>query len=563
MREALNHNRILSINNSEYRNFFAAHQLVVSSPGGFILAGSNTHFLNKIAIHQRVPLRNYLGVRLTAKKGVFLESVKNYDLLTEKFTDQEAVGYYTVLAEFLEKQLAKFNFDFGLIISCLNEIPRRNGLNNPGSYAANITGTFLLLTNQIKINDLGQKEYDSENPVIVCGKEFHKKLNTINASGFGCLSSFPQTCLPIVFSPSGIMALESLINNKTRMDYPIDMIVIGTNDVGNIDFPLSDYQKKASMNYRFSGSSDHISSQELTGENITSSKIGNKYIKKQYLNASNASTIQAIFSICDAFRDPSRDSINRLLRSLNNTFITQDLTGNPFYSKSLIYSIVSYYFATQLKNIPYTIITSIANHLVVCVPRDAIRTKADNLISFIRQNIDRNITVPYISWIDGYDNLGTNVEQWIDKKIRSYIFPENSQVVRYYPRISSDYIIESDEYMDRKIANTNIFVDTDSNKIYIHGNKVDSSTLPSSTATVNLLVRLLSHPERKIHVSKLPKTSYYQDRNELQSKILTPLKKGVLQHLNKDLSICSKGTLTNYSVVLKDCDLSIRVLTRK
>lgn len=563
MRQPLNDFKIKSNNQKEYYKFFAAQQLIISSAGGFILAGSNTHFADKIAIHYRVPLRNYIGINITTNKDVKIISIKNFDTSTNSFIEQEADSYYLILADYLQKQLIKSRCNFGLAISCLNEIPRRNGLNNPGTYAANIVSAFLLLTNKIKHTELNHQVVSSNSPIAKYGKEFHRQLNTINASGFGCLSSFPQTRLPIIYAPSATMSLSMIVSDIEKADYPVDIIVIGTSDVGNIDFPLHDYRSKLKINYQFNVVPKNLSASELIGKDIALEDIGKRYIRKQYLNASNASTVQTLLSIGDAFNKPNRDSINRLLRSLNNAFTTQELTSNAFFHKKLIQNIISYYFSTQLTNTPYATVTSIANHLVICTPPDSIRAKADKLIAYIQSNINSDISIPYVSWVDGYDNRGTSVEQWLDKDIRSDLFPKSSQIVLSYPRIASDYTLENSQNIQKKINNTDIFIDTDSNKIYIRGKKLDSSIIPSSTSAVDLLVRLLSHPSRIVSSSDLPDTSYYRDRNELQSKILTPLKKAVLLHINKHLSICSHGGLTNYSVVIEDCEVSIRILTRK
>lgn len=151
MRKALNSSKLREANVNVYNEFFAAHPLIISGAGGFILAGSNTHFIDKPAIHYRVPLRNYLGVKFTSKKEVRVNSVINYDIVNNQFVEQERENYYLKIAEYLKYHLEKTKHNIGLAISCLNEIPRRHGLNNPGVHAANITTFFLLLTDKIKI----------------------------------------------------------------------------------------------------------------------------------------------------------------------------------------------------------------------------------------------------------------------------------------------------------------------------------------------------------------------------------------------------------------------------
>lgn len=292
-------------------------------------------------------------------------------------------------------------------------------------------------------------------------------------------------------------------------------------------------------------------------------QIGESYILPKYVEASNASTIQTLLSLGEAFINPNSTTILQLLRSLNNSFTTQDLTGNEFRRKRRVLNIVAYYFSTYLSGQPYAVITSIANHIVLCTPPDSIRTSLDKLINFVRDKSNLDATLPYISWIDGYDLDGITVEQWLDKNIRSTIFPVNSPVVYFYPPNNNYQIIESATDIENKKMNTDLFIDTDEDKIFLRGKKLNSSYLPSSITTALLLCKLLTKQNNILQYNELPINSYFQDRNELQSKILSPLKKAVRKYLNKNIVIKASGKLINYSIIYKSSDILIRILSRR
>ena len=118
------------------------------------------------------------------------------------------------------------------------------------------------------------------------------------------------------------------------------------------------------------------------------------------------------------------------------------------------------------------------------------------------------------------------------------------------------------ERFENEKGNISLLLDPQNHEIWIRKMRLDSKAIPSSSATIQILKTLLDNLGKEIKNSKLPKSSYSQDRNELQSKIISPLNKQLKKTLNKELPVHIHGSIDEFTIILKGLPLSIHVIEK-
>jgi len=567
MREPLNSTSLYQKNKEIYKNFFSQYPLVISSPGGVILAGAFSHQFGGIGIHQRIPLRNLIGIRKTNKSNeIEVEFHSTYDTFEKAFLPQKIDHDIKGKIDYLKNKLKENNIRFGLKIGLLNEIPRRCGLNNPGVNAANLAMVFLYLTgkvNQKILNDFENNCLDQENKdlIIQTVKEFHQVFIGPNNSGFGALSCFFNTSFPIVYQTKNdivIRALNEIFPNSSKSS-PFDITIIGTSDRSEIDFTLSKY--------------DHISESVAVDQNyldkiraadfqIEDKKTEKFCVLDSYRQAINASSISCLSSLGESFENANTEKLNACLESFNNAFNSLNLVGSNFKRKNKVADFIKYYFDKNLPDTPYALTTSIANNLILLTIREHMKPHLRNLKKFLDESLDFEISWPYVSWIDENDDKGLKIEQSYLENIYCDKLPQNSLILKELDKLEDTIDTNSINSKEEVIGQFDLLLDGDDKKIYIGKKKIDSKSLPTSARTIELLDLLFSSEEMSLKNNKLPDISYFADRNELQSKIISPLKILIESELSVILNLKISGTITDFSVSLFPSNIKIGLIKR-
>jgi len=98
---------------------------------------------------------------------------------------------------------------------------------------------------------------------------------------------------------------------------------------------------------------------------------------------------------------------------------------------------------------------------------------------------------------------------------------------------TNNFFLETNQgeriFNTRKIWNTiknyDIILNTIENKIYLQGKKLNSSEIHSQIMTIELLLQLIKKTENIIHNKELQPSTYSKNKNDMNSKIILPLKK--------------------------------------
>lgn len=541
---------------------------MLSSPGGFILIGGLTHSFGGIALNQRVPLRNYLGVKLTSVPKVTCDLYGSYDIQRDEFVqsaiDADILSYANIFLDKMHQVGYKGGIHFGLY----NEIPARHGLNSPGVGAANFCVGYLLSSGRISPEDLidySKTSYKSQNPdvqrtISENAMQFHAAGKTYNASGFGCIVSLINSKMPIAYQSGKAIPLHHLFEYSSNEEYPVDMVVVGTADRGNLDFPLYEVTGIIERGFKFEGIDILGQSGFIPLDSTISDPSA--YLLARYKDTNYASGLFALVAAGIAFRDRDSDSIKRFLFAMDNSHQSFNLLADIFSRKRTVTDAVKHYLNGHAAGIPYAIVTSIANHIVVLSIRETLREQLPQIKDYLHSELEFTVTFPYISWIDGTEEYGTRIEQFLGKDIYSLAYPKGSQYVLTLNANSTVVKVHEFRSKDDLYANTDLLFDSDTGKVYIQGEKLNSSILPSSVTTIEVFSALLKSDKLVVSNSILSQSSYSAARNELQSKVLTPLKNIIKDKLGKDIIIKIRGAGADYEVQLYSSDISISLLTR-
>jgi len=109
MRQRLNSKALYLKNKLLYNNFFINYPLIISSPAGVILAGALSHQVGGIGIHQKIPLRNYLGIRINKNGKISYESFGTYNIFSGDFEKKSTPQELKDKIEFLQAAFNKQN----------------------------------------------------------------------------------------------------------------------------------------------------------------------------------------------------------------------------------------------------------------------------------------------------------------------------------------------------------------------------------------------------------------------------------------------------------------------
>ncbi len=571
MRKALNSGSLRKENKTLYRSFFANYDLVVSSPGGAILAGTFTDHVGGPALHQKIPLRNYLGVSIIDGDAINFENYGTFDYYTEQFVRLDLKREYIDKIKALQKKTSDYlGRKVGLKVGILNEIPRRTGLNNPGTNASNLTATFLLLSGQLKPkglsmfqDDLFLVEEKTRKKIIETAKEFHAMWLGRKSSGFGVLANMVNRPDILVYNPESekpVLAINDIFQPEVPNDLPFDVVIVGTSDRYDIDFSLRKYDEVENI---FSITDADVLRLEKAFCLDNKTKDGFPVaLRKSYYSAVNVTGLATVIAVGKFIENPNMENQKMCLQLLNSSYDIINLFGQNFIRKDKVHSLIKKYFHEVLADMPFAITTGITNNLLLVTPRESVRDTLPGLEKYLKSRLNFDISFPFISWTDENDAEGVVIEKWCEYNLSPSYVPKNClylYTIRPQEMIPEVIAIDNRELLENDF---DILFDEDDKKIYIKGVKVTSRELPTVAATISLFGQLMISDNFVVKSDDLPNQSYFLDRNELQSKIISPLRIYVEKSLGKHLNLKINGRLSEFKVSIFPSDIKIGFIKR-
>lgn len=573
-----------------YQELFSKCPVVTSSPGAFWWTGAYSVLEGNLGILQKLPLRVYVGLENTKPKEVNIASFQYYDpyyckFLSSPFEEPASSKLLTFLQELQEIQKL-----CGLKIHFLLEVPPGRGLNASSALCNALSLAFHIMYKRIELNSIENLK-DLSSGEIIKDKSFNTvfrlawKLDHIfhgSSSGAGAFASAITSEYPIVYFPEKIKLSSQLFKNSwlARFRHVDDLNYYGARLNEILDLPPSP-NWPIDFGMIFTGVTDvTILSIESTFERretlwqmkkellklMKSSSLrqlmrsnpyfrGDKYkLWRAYIDPMQTNAFEALFAIKEVFEKGLSERALMLFFDFigrNHDLLQMLGFSNPTTHK--ICQEVKDYLTINNPKMAATSITggSQKGDIIFATTYNVAHDKIFEIIKKLREKFSANISLDYASWLDGFEDEGIRLEQHLDEKIYSDFISEGSIKLTHFSKSGFSHSdIYTLEEFQRKRKTIDALIDTVENEIWIQNHRLDSKKIPSTTATIKILRVLLKKLGRQVKNRYLPQSSYIQDRNELQSKIISPLNREIKKRLKKELPLKIHGSLDDFTVQL-------------
>lgn len=146
-------------------------------------------------------------------------------------------------------------------------------------------------------------------------------------------------------------------------------------------------------------------------------------------------------------------------------------------------------------------------------------------------------TLDYASWRDGCSSDGVRLEQFVTHKLYSEYTKEGN--VLFSDTLGASYFGDYETVIENE--KDCILLDTIRGRIYICGIKLTSKEIHSQNTTIDMMKILLENMGKEVSNAKLPVSTYSQNKNEILSKVVLPIRKLAKEHFGKEISLQCSG----------------------
>lgn len=188
----------------------------------------------------------------------------------------------------------------------------------------------------------------------------------------------------------------------------------------------------------------------------------------------------------------------------------------------------------------------------------------DDLLQALCERVGDTVSLDYASWRDGIEDAGVRIEQMMSTDRLSPFVSDGYVVLREWGNgVTGGLKLMSHEQYAKESSRYDLLLDLPEERVSLRGKALTSREIHSSVATIDVLLRLLKAPGPELPATAFG-TSSYVDRNEMQSKIITPLTKAFAKHTGKRLPLELHGGLRkDFRVRLRAGRLSIGVVEQR
>jgi len=595
-----------------YQKFFSENPLVTSAPGSFFWAGEYSVMEGGLAITQKIPLRVFVGLTFNSSKEIELKSTKNFQYSTNNFIEFEyEEPLKTKLLSFLDNYLKERNF--GLIISTISEIPIGCGLNTSGAFAVALATAILLLNKKLSLQDIVNfqktpisqlSQNENFDKVFRLAWKIECILHGDISSGTTAFTPFIFGDYPVVYFsekrggafddlapgcrfPKNIagqydvldkifyqgISFNELFKFKTLPSWPIDFGLIYSGDV----------RTTATTNIAVEEVRDILKDCSFLNQKIFGKYLENKpypdfyniglekewrKLWDKYIDALNVAVLETLNAFGVILKEGlTTEGIKKFFRAINS----QHLILKVINLSSPILDYIGDFIQKEVKRLKdeygagcKLLGSGKKGDILFAVAYHGLRDSIDRIIKQMREETKEDIWLDYASWIDGIEKEGIKIEQYLDEKIYSkFISPGSLLLEKYFGENPPQLELISLENFEKKEKEIDLLLDIPDKKILIRGKKITSEDIPSSSATIKILLKLLENLGKSVYNRDLPASVYTRDRNELQSKITSPLINVVKKLTGKVLPLKVTGGLVDFYLKLESSNITICLLKQR
>jgi len=568
---------------SEYEDFFAKHDLVISVSNSFPWNIWFRENKKQIHIKQKVPTKTYIGINITTQPEVKLWMVNMLDIhnaVFEHITFQDINKKAIEIEKLLWEEAKLSGYNKGMQIDFLSENPRGHGFGFSGAAGVLMATAMFLLTGKIKVEQLSQYDTFVDSKLFEEVFTFAWKIEDISKYGHSignnCYVSMVNSSLP------AIVFCEDYNNDENKnivtYKYKIKDFLKIENDIEDLHLDygvmFSWVKNKIENNYHiFDTLKDEFD--ELQKNTLTLLKDNDiKSVKKfPFENTFNNSFFSVLedsffvlnFKLLNAFQNLLKGWFDT---KTNNEFI-QTLKENNMYwllfekENKLFASMIfrfNYYkkFDDEMLEIFPISTSKIWWSFVFVMKHNKSRETLHKTLEKLQEIWYKDLILEYASWIDGTCADGIQIGQWINNGIFSAYIQKDQ--VYYRDNTWESFVGNYNEIMGKN--KEWLLLDMIHNKMYLNGKKLTSSDLCSQTTTINVLYKLMENMEQDVANKEFEVSSYSKNKNEMIGKIVLPLISLIEKETGERFPLICKWSIYDFYMKLKQSIIKIAIIRK-
>ncbi|MFH0852949.1 MAG: hypothetical protein V1853_00905 [bacterium] len=616
MAERINNSKSIKQRHKEiYQNLYSSCFIVVSTPVKFFWAGEYGAYIGSPLIGQNLPLRAYVGLEYLKSKGKIEIIDKMYIPSRDNFIAQMDQIHRKNLERYLrsrvEQWLGRPDFQ-SLRIHSICEVPPGNGMGASGSFASALSVALQLHIGRILLSDIDKWSLKptyllSQIRSFDRAQRFSWKISSLLhdgiSSGGASFLSFIGSIYPIIYyseKRAGYLAtpgdvrvplnidenynlLDRLFYGGIKLDelfkiphdstWPLEIFLVFSGERGGgrsaksireIDNNLMEIDKTIKKSFNFLSENQNVFSPIFYQQCLTEGWEG---LHKSLLGTNATLTLFVLLALKELFEmGGSERSVTSLCQSINSFQKSLRILRRTSPTNNRITHIIKDSLRTKYGFSDAGVKMTGAGRggdIVVVVPgRDGIR-ELNKIIIGLRRTIKETINLDYSSSRDGFEEKGVIVEQMLSQDVYSNFISKGSVVLDMFSKTGKTSLTMTMEQFEGKRDTFPLFFDLTTKSILIHGHHLDSKELKSAIATIKIFKVMADHLNESLDKTSLPVCSYTADRNELQSKIITPLQKAIKTKLQQSLPINLQGPIRKYTIKMESPQFEVYFLVRR
>ena len=562
-----------------YAKLFASSQLVLSTNLDFLWTDDVAVKHGGLLIYQKIPLKMYLGVEfLTEGEGLSFGDLAHY--LPNKTGGSFVQNAFSIThAEKLLAYLAaQFDFEGAYRLHILAELPRGHNLSFSGPLAALLAGALALLSGEIESKTMAAWSQSAVHDLITDKKtkfdyllHHASELLKIMRDGLstkGCaLSALIHSSYPLVFYSKDTKSkdyvafrLNEPFKLPEKIAWPIDFaLIFSGSTVSPDDLAKSLPQFQQDLSQISADLSKTLQNRpefgwQEAGFNFVSEFLREDTLWQKYQGMSQVITTVMLHSLKSVLAGGfSEQPIKELFHALNQTRYQARIFGDPMFALNLSYYLIKGISQRQGSNLgigaKFFGSGRMGGSVLAAIPYQYLRKEVEKVVAELQEEYEVNID--YASWQDGLGEQGIVVEQYLTAGIQAEAAPQGSLILQSWHKngeLRRDFLPLN--RIDEQCRQVDILLDMRRRKLFIGGQALSSKEIHSQTAAVDLLSLLLASPMKEVNNSDLPRSSYAQNKHDLLSKVVQPLKKIFKERVAVELPLKVSGGTTDFQISL-------------
>ncbi len=586
-----------------YSDFFHTHDIVISGDGILTWWPDISHGVSVLRIKQKLPLKTFCGICPNNSGKITFRTLYVYDILLDTFREKSFAESFQHPIEnltlFLENYLHEQGFVWGIEFDFLSEAPPWHGFAFSAVCSVLLAYMVYIISWKLDPSDFRQGEFSEDHPLF---EEIYTFSLTLShyisweksiGGGSNYAVMLGRCASPIVyFSGKNPVSSEDehernesrdfLQNVKPDMTLYKDTLehFLGTPSLLPWEFPLDYGILFMGVEYRF-GEMEKTRLWILDEGRERSQLIRNIIGSLPIEEESKMRLIQLLGFEQNNTPYPHIDDLNMRILEAFSILLTNSSNGDSpdqyieilqqiglssfSYQKenTFFFDIIHYFHRFQqfrdekIAILPFNT-GKMWWSLLFVMKKGYSRTTFEKTLEQLRLD-GQGASLYHASWRDGYGKDGIRLEQYISKE--SYSSYTKKGDVFYRDSHGNAYCGDYD--MIVKSETHGILLDEIAWRIYIQGKKLTSRDIHSQNTTIDMLKLLLMNLWEEVSNTKLPVSTYSQNKNELLGKIVLPIKKIVKKYFLEELSLSCTGGITEYYLRLqKDKHVVIGIIQK-